>query len=165
MSRATLLTIAAVLGCALGATPKADAYIYWTDQDRGAVGRADLDGTHVTARLVRGLRGLAGLAVDRRFIFWLEVNRGCIGRSRIDGSGVDRRLIASADLAGTAPGVQHLYGLAPTTATSTSQPATSRAIAPRSPQTVPVEWWVGEHARFVPERGVLSARLLGLSTP
>jgi hypothetical protein len=93
-----LLTALIVLPLALA--PRADAFLYWVDARRDTIGRANLDGTGIDKRFIRGYVPSA-VAVDARHIYWAGLELGvephselwAIGRARLDGKKVDRRFI------------------------------------------------------------------------
>jgi len=69
--RAVLVTLVVSLGLVVVATP-ANAFVYWTNNSSGTIGRANLDGTGVNqsfitgAYLVPGSRALATIRCCRR---------------------------------------------------------------------------------------------------
>ena len=65
-------------------------YVYWTDIEEGAIGRAKLDGTEVEKKFVTdGVRLPNGITVDDDYIYWSNNGTNSIGRVKIDGSDPD----------------------------------------------------------------------------
>ncbi len=69
-----------------------DEYIYWIGAH--GIGRARLDGTEVTPRLIDTDFGFA-LAVDGEHIYWAEYGTPRIGRANLDGSGAQPKFITT----------------------------------------------------------------------
>jgi virginiamycin B lyase len=78
-----LVGVAVLLGWGCWAA-SASAYVYWSS-GRGAVGRANLDGTGASRAYITGARRSAGVAVDGQYVYWADP-LGSIGRSNLDGS-------------------------------------------------------------------------------
>lgn len=74
-------------------------YVFWTNNGEHAIGRANLNGTHVFQRCVT-LKALPlenvpeGVAVDGASVYWTNYPADTIGRARSDGSGINERFIA-----------------------------------------------------------------------
>ena len=71
---------------------------YWHEEKSGvyfvyAIGRANLNGSHVEQRFIVASNVLDGVAVNARYIFWSNDGEHVIGRARIDGSDVSQRCI------------------------------------------------------------------------
>ena len=86
---AALLVVASALALA---APAAAGKIYWTNAKNGAVGRANLDGTHVDRRFIRGAETLFDVAVDAAHVYWTTRRR--IGRSNLNGGALDLGFIS-----------------------------------------------------------------------
>jgi virginiamycin B lyase len=91
-----------VIACACFAA-QADAFIYWTDQAHGTIGRANLDGSDVNDSFVTGAGTPFGVAVDGQYIYWADETGGTIGRVNVDGSDANDSFITGAN---------HPYGVA-----------------------------------------------------
>jgi hypothetical protein len=57
--------------------------IYWTNREKGTIGRADLSGRHVIRRFIAGLHSPTGLALDAQHLYWAEGGTGASGRSPV----------------------------------------------------------------------------------
>ena len=94
---ATFATLAALALAALALLPAiASAYVYWTNTNLPAIGRANLDGSNpnqsfIPAALPRGV------AVDAHHIYW-GIYPNAIGRANLDGSNVNTSFITGASL-------------------------------------------------------------------
>ena len=88
---AALLVLAPALAFA---TPAAADKIYWTNPKNGAVGRANLNGTHVDRSFIRGAETLFDVAVDAAHVYW--TTGGGIGRSNLNGGALDLGFITGA---------------------------------------------------------------------
>jgi len=91
-----LVLLAALFVLPLALPLRAEAFVYWTNQTDGTIGRADLDGTGVDERFIGGIYSPGGVAVDARHIYWtartLDENP-TIARARLDGTKVDRTFV------------------------------------------------------------------------
>ena len=75
----------------LALAARADAYVYWTNNDTGAIGRANLDGTDANQSFITGANHPYGLAVDGAHLYWTnDFGNGTIGRADLDGTGATR---------------------------------------------------------------------------
>jgi hypothetical protein len=87
--------------------------ICWTNRDRGTIGRAHLDGTHINQHFVTGLTDPTGLAMSSRNLFWANTvpeTSDSIGRARLDGTHVNPNFITGASYPyGVAVGRGYLY--------------------------------------------------------
>nr|MDQ3726287.1 hypothetical protein [Actinomycetota bacterium] len=84
-------------------------HLYWADA-AGAIGRADLDGSHLERGFIDGLDWPCGVAVDDTYVYWGELESETIGRARLDGTEVDPAFIdAGAIVCGLAATPTHLY--------------------------------------------------------
>lgn len=59
-------------------------HIYWVNEEQGAIGRANLDGSHINYEFIRAIGN--ALLVHGNYIYWIQAMR--IGRARIDGTNV-----------------------------------------------------------------------------
>ncbi|MGN6372316.1 MAG: hypothetical protein ACTHM1_04915 [Solirubrobacteraceae bacterium] len=99
----------------IGEFPEAIAvdakHIYWVNAEHGAIGRADLDGSHVNYEFIRATGN--ALLVHGNYIYWLQATR--IGRARIDGTNVNpnfvniKPLMPFFEVFGLAADGKHLY--------------------------------------------------------
>ena len=102
---AALLVLAPALAFA---APAAAGKIYWTNAKNGAVGRANLDGTHVDRRFIRGAETRWDVAVNAAHVYW-TTRRG-IGRSNLNGGALDLGFITGGDRTyGVAVDGAHVY--------------------------------------------------------
>jgi hypothetical protein len=72
-----------------------ESHIFWADSFRGAIGRANIDGSDPNYFLVGDAREPCGVALDESYLYWANRNGGflgsgpgpgSIGRVRLDGS-------------------------------------------------------------------------------
>lgn len=109
LRRAVAVALAAVaLGTAAGA---AEASVYWGTY-AGNLGRANLDGTGVTANLLapRQVQNVCGVAVDRNWIYFAVKPANRIGRATLDGTLVfDNFITGLTNPCGVAVDAQHIY--------------------------------------------------------
>jgi hypothetical protein len=100
------LTLAAVLILAvatvsLAVTARADAFVYWANQDNDTIGFAGIDGTGPQQSFITGADTPCGVAVsdagasfEEDFLFWANSEfPGSIGRANVDGTNVDQTFI------------------------------------------------------------------------
>jgi hypothetical protein len=90
----TLALLAALIVLPLALAPRAEAFVYWADPSKGAIGRANLDGTGVDKRFIRRIESPVSVAVDGRYIYWTTPTPAAIARARLDGTKVDETFIA-----------------------------------------------------------------------
>jgi virginiamycin B lyase len=110
-------TVVAVLGLlvlSLALAARAEAYIYWANDDPSTIGRADLDGTSVDQSFITPATGgvyagLGDLAVDSAHVYWTGSFAGTIGRADLDGTGVDPSFVTDVYPGGLAVDADHLY--------------------------------------------------------
>ena len=57
-------------GTYIGGLAVDSTHIYWTNRDKGTVGEADLDRSHVKLQLIKGARDPNGLAVEQGHLYW-----------------------------------------------------------------------------------------------
>ncbi len=81
----------------LGLAPGAGAYVYWTNEGSGTIGRANADGSGVNQSFITEANGIYGLAVDGAHVYWANSNADTIGRANLDGSGVNQSFITGAN--------------------------------------------------------------------
>ena len=110
MGRVALL-VAALLVLALAFSPRAAAFVYWTNNSGTTIGRADLDGTGVDQSFIGGASNPCGVAVDPAHLYWANnVPSGTIGRADLDGTGANQSFITGASIpCGVAVDAAHLY--------------------------------------------------------
>ena len=91
------IRIAAALWLALAglclAVPSAGAYVYWTNDSAGTIGRATNDGSVVEPSFITGQPGPFSVAVDAGHIYWADVYGHAIGRATISGTSVEPEFI------------------------------------------------------------------------
>ena len=91
-----IAAVAATLGLvSLGFAARADAFIYWTN-DNGTIGRANIDGTNPNQAFVTGLADPFGVAVDYQHVYWADEDQDSIGRANLDGTNVQEQFITGA---------------------------------------------------------------------
>jgi virginiamycin B lyase len=78
----------------LVAAGEASAYIYWADGQKGAIGRAENDGSGVDGGFIEAGETALSVAVNSTHVYWANRADGMIGRAKIDGTGVDNDFIA-----------------------------------------------------------------------
>jgi virginiamycin B lyase len=100
-------------GTYIGGLAIDSSYLYWSNRDKGTIGRAKLNGTDATLRFIVGVRDPTGLAVNRRHLYWASTVPGSsdsIGRADLDGRNVNHHFITGAAYPyGVAVGGGHLY--------------------------------------------------------
>ena len=102
-------------GTYIGGLAVDSTHIYWTNRDKGTVGEADLDGSHVNLQLIKGAKDPNGLAVEQGYLYWANDPTGAgahatIGRARLDGSHVQESFISGLhEPFGVAADAQNLY--------------------------------------------------------
>jgi hypothetical protein len=88
--------------------------LYWSNRDRGSIGRADINGTHVQRYFITGLKDPNGVAASRTSLYWASTDpatrSNSIGWAKLDGTHVNRHFIVGATYPfGVAVGAGHLY--------------------------------------------------------
>ena len=78
----TLLAVLAVLLMASAVAARADAYVYWANDQTGAIGRANLDGTGVNQSFIGGVGpggafGPNDVEVDSEYVYWVNYGHKC----------------------------------------------------------------------------------------
>lgn len=75
-------------------------YVYWTNYETGAVGRATITGTSPNESFIKtGVKGGAGLTVTDQFLYWTTANGGTattIDRANLNGTGLNKKFITGA---------------------------------------------------------------------
>jgi hypothetical protein len=93
----TRAAIAAALGLSMLAVlahvPRAGAYVYWANTEKGTIGRAANDGSAVEAGFISGAGAPQAVTVDSSHIYWADSIGNSIGRANLDGTGVDPTFI------------------------------------------------------------------------
>jgi virginiamycin B lyase len=106
---AALALLAAML-LSLALVPRAEAFLYWTNQGPDTIGRANLDGSGVRQSFISDAAGPTGIAVDADHIYWANGETRTIGRADIDGTNVTETLISDVGSPqGVAVGAGHIY--------------------------------------------------------
>ena len=114
-SSATLAAAFAVLLATvvlpLALVPRAEAFLYWTNQATGTIGRANLDGSGVHQTFISsGVSRPTGIAVDAGHIYWANGEARTIARADLDGTHVTETLISDVGSPqGLAVGAGHIY--------------------------------------------------------
>ena len=88
--------------------------IYWTNDETGNIGWANIDGTGVNQSFITGAPNLLDLTIYGDHIYWTNVGAGglgnaWIGRARLDGSHVNQNFILAGGPAGIAVDGEHIY--------------------------------------------------------
>src|SRR5262245_59008384 len=106
------LLAAALLLLTLTFPPRADAFVYWAndDGDSTTIGRANPDGTGVNQSFIAGAIQPCGPAVDSTHLYWGNGGGDTIGRANLDGSQVSQSFIVGANQpCGVTTDAGHLY--------------------------------------------------------
>ena len=107
---AAFALLAAVLLLSLALVPRAEAFLYWTNQGPDTIGRANLDGSGVRQSFISDAAGPTGIAVDADHISGANGGARTIGRADIDGRNVTETLISDVGSPqGVAVGAGHIY--------------------------------------------------------
>jgi hypothetical protein len=76
-------------------------FIYWTNRDKGTIGRVDLSGRHARPRFISGAHDPTGLALDARHLYWANnvpgASTGTIARADLSGAHVNESLVTGAN--------------------------------------------------------------------
>lgn len=72
-------------------------YVYWTNVNSNAIGRANIDGTAPDQNFITGANAPDGVTATSTHIYWTNVNNGTIGRANIDGTGTNQNFITGAN--------------------------------------------------------------------
>jgi hypothetical protein len=111
VNRSLRIALASILAvAALGAVvPTAGAYLYWSQPDTLALGRANNDGSGVDNAFVGGLSSTpTQLASDANYLYSGSVN-GDVARANLDGTNVDTSFITGFQPIGIAIDAGHVY--------------------------------------------------------
>jgi HYDIN/CFA65/VesB family protein/uncharacterized protein DUF5050 len=96
----------------IGIGEAATRHIYWINP-AGAIGRADIDGSHVNQTFITGTLYADGIAVDSRHIYWTTFDgseANTIGRADLDGSNKNPNFVTgAAEPSGIAVDSEHIY--------------------------------------------------------
>ena len=96
------LLLAAFLALAAASGPRSHAFIYWANSGGQTIGRANLNGTGVNQRFIRGASVPCAVAVDGAHLYWGDESLGTtIGRANLNGTGVNRSFIKGASPGGS----------------------------------------------------------------
>jgi hypothetical protein len=72
-------------------------YVYWSDTEAGAIGRAKLDKSKAPEpAFITGLTNPQDLAIDSEHVYWVNPTAGTVGRANIVGGGVNQSFISGA---------------------------------------------------------------------
>jgi hypothetical protein len=90
------------------------SHLYWSNRDAGAIGRADITGSHVQRHFITGLTDPNGVAVSGTSLYWASTDpnasSNAIGRASLNGGHVNRAFITGASYPyGVAVRAGHLY--------------------------------------------------------
>ena len=91
----------------LALTPRAEAFVYWTNQTGYSIGRANNNGTGVNQNFITGLGRVFDIVVDDYHIFWTGWNS--IGRASLDGTNVNNSFITGITPTGLTLYDHHVY--------------------------------------------------------
>ncbi len=69
------------------------SHVYWTNYEKGTIGRARLNGTAVESEFITGASNPWGVAVSGGYVYWVNKGAGTIGRANLDGSEVTQEFI------------------------------------------------------------------------
>ena len=90
---AVLAAIAVLLVLPFALAARAEAFIYWVNQNKNKIARANLDGTGVLPKYIVGASRPEDVAVNDKYIYWTNVDTETIGRATLDGTRVNQELI------------------------------------------------------------------------
>jgi Low-density lipoprotein receptor repeat class B len=94
---------------ALAFPGSASAYIYWTNEVTGSIGRANLDGSSADQSFITGASHPFGVAVDGSHVYWTRPLAEEIGRANLDGTSANQSFIFEAEPWGVAVDASHIY--------------------------------------------------------
>jgi hypothetical protein len=96
-----IMTVASAAGLLAVLAPGAGAtgtrHLYWSNYGTtpGSIGRAAIDGTHVTQDFVDGADAWDGVSVDATHIYWTDSDSDAIGRAKLDGTKANSTFITA----------------------------------------------------------------------
>ena len=91
----------------LALTPRAEAFIYWTNQTGYSIGRANNNATGVNQNFITGLGRVFDVYVDEWHIWWTGYHS--IGRASLDGTNVNNSFITGITPTGLTIYDHHVY--------------------------------------------------------
>ena len=96
--RLPLLLAGVLLAClfSLALAQRAEAFVHWTNQATGTIGRANNDGTGVDQAFISGASSPTAVDVKGKYIYWASNGSSTIGRAKLDGTEVDQSFITGA---------------------------------------------------------------------
>ncbi|HEX6711855.1 MAG TPA: Calx-beta domain-containing protein [Thermoleophilaceae bacterium] len=104
------LLVGALLLLALAFAPRADAAVYWANNDDSTIGRADIDGAVVNEAFITGAAAPFSVASDGAHVYWGTNSAArTIGRANIDGTGVNPNFINGVRTGAQAADAGHIY--------------------------------------------------------
>jgi hypothetical protein len=78
---------------ACGGVAVNSSHIFWADPSRGAIGRANLDGSGPDHDFITGAQNPCGVAVNASHVYWTNFSGDSLGRAKLDGSDVDQAFL------------------------------------------------------------------------
>lgn len=104
------------LAACAGPAAAPPSHVFWSQsahggyEERGTIGRAELDGSGARGHFIAAAKAPAGIAVGGGYVFWANDWSGTIGRARLDGSDVENRFVEHVDEpTGVAVAGGHVY--------------------------------------------------------
>ena len=91
----------------LALTPRAEAFVYWTNETGYSIGRANNNGTGVNQNFITGLGRIFDVYVDDWHIWWTDWDS--IGRASLDGTNVTPDFITGIKPTGITIYDHHVY--------------------------------------------------------
>jgi hypothetical protein len=102
--------VACSVAVLLAVSQRAEAYIYWSNQTAGSIGRANTNGTGVNQSFITGLGRVVDVAVDDYHIYWTLLASDNVGRASLDGTNVKPNFITGCtNASGLAIYNDHIY--------------------------------------------------------
>ncbi len=102
------LAVPALWLASLAIAPPADAYVYWTNSNGAAIGRAELDGSGANPSFISTLGFPEAVTVGPGHIYWTNAT-DAIGRADLDGTGIVHAFISGDEIDGVAVDATHIY--------------------------------------------------------
>jgi virginiamycin B lyase len=101
----------------LAAPPKlaSPGFVFWTqsahggEDERGSIGRAELDSSPARGHFIAAARAPAGIAVGHGYLFWANHGSFTIGRAKLDGSDVENQFVKDVYSTGVAVEGGYVY--------------------------------------------------------